>query len=237
MKLGIYETNHIYNEDCIVGMRNMPAECIDEVVTDPPYLVGYKTHHRPDDEHRFCREILNDNNPELIRQYFVECYRIAKPNTALYSFCDIDTMAYFRECIEAAGYAVKNTIVWSKGGGGMGDLERTFAPDYEILLFAIKGDIKLQGKRCGSVWDFPKVPSGQLIHQNQKPVGLIMRAIEYHSKEGDVIFDGFIGGGTTAVAARKLRRQYIGFELDGGYYKVAVERVEKEFAQMSFFWD
>lgn len=237
MKLGQYETNHIYNEDCIAGMRKLPDECVDEIVTDPPYLVQYHTNKRGDRTHRFCREILNDNNLALIRDYFVECYRIAKSNTALYSFCDIDKIQYFKECIEAAGFIVRSTIVWSKGGGGMGDLEKTFAPDYEMLILANKGDAKLQGKRYGSVWTFPKVSNDKLVHQNQKPVGLVQRAIECHSKVGDVVFDGFMGGGTTAIAARKLRRDYIGFELDPEYYQIAVKRVECEFAQMSFLWD
>lgn len=237
MKLGAYETGNIYNADCVQAMREMPAACVDMILTDPPYLVQYKTNMRADKNHKFCSEILNDNNPELIRDYFVECYRILKDNTPLYSFCDIDKIGYFRECIEAAGFVIRCNIVWSKGGGGMGDLERTFAPDYEMLILANKGDAKIFGKRHGSVWEIPKVSSDKLVHQNQKPTPLLIRAITAGSKEGDIVFDGFMGSGSTAVAARKSKRQYIGFELDPEYFTICKNRIDNEFSQLSLLWD
>ena len=70
------EINKIYNEDCLVGMKRIKNESIDLIVTDPPYLINYKTGHRKDKEHRFNEVILNDDNEDLIKEYIKECYRM-----------------------------------------------------------------------------------------------------------------------------------------------------------------
>lgn len=58
--------------DCLELMKNMPDKSIDMILTDPPYLIRYKTNRRKDKEHRFCREILNDDNYTLISIYIKE---------------------------------------------------------------------------------------------------------------------------------------------------------------------
>ena len=84
------EHNKIYHGDCIKIMReNIQDESIDLIVTDPPYLINYKTNHRKY-EHDFDSVIQNDNNPELISDYIKECYRIMKQDTAMYMFCSFD---------------------------------------------------------------------------------------------------------------------------------------------------
>ena len=72
------ELNTIYNEDCLEGMKRIPDGSVDLIVTDPPYLVNYKTGYRKDKNHRFNRVILNDDNEQLITDYIEECYRIMK---------------------------------------------------------------------------------------------------------------------------------------------------------------
>lgn len=72
------ELDIIYNDDCIKGMKSLPDESIDLIVTDPPYLMKYKTNHRKDTSHKFCSEISGDDNPDLIKTYIKECYRILK---------------------------------------------------------------------------------------------------------------------------------------------------------------
>ena len=85
----------------------------------------------------------------------------------------------------------------------------------------------MQDKRTGDVWQIPRVPNNKLIHQNQKPVALIERCISYHSKPGDIVFDGFMGSGTTAIAARNLGRRFLGFEIEPKYFDIIVERLSE----------
>lgn len=70
------------------------------------------------------------------------------------------------------------------------------------------------------------------VHQNQKPVDLIVQCINKHSDPGDIILDPFMGSGTTAVACLCTGRNYIGFELDEKYCSVARKRIEQEVAEM-----
>lgn len=82
--------NTIYNEDCLEGMSRIADKSVDLIVTDPPYLIDYKTNRRKDKSHRFGSAILNDNNPELIAGYIKECFRILKNDSAMYMFCSMD---------------------------------------------------------------------------------------------------------------------------------------------------
>ena len=66
------------------------------------------------------------------------------------------------------------------------------------------------------------------IHPTQKPVELIEWLIKSYSNEGDTILDNCMGSGTTAIAAMRTGRNFIGFETDEGYYKICLERIEKE---------
>ena len=61
--------------------------------------------------------------------------------------------------------------------------------------------------------------------QNQKPIDLLKQAIEKSSDEGAIVFDGFMGSGSTGVACVNLKRNFIGMELEEKYFKIAEERI------------
>jgi len=107
------ELNKIYNEDCMNVMKKIPNETVDLIVTDPPYLVNYKTNYRKDKNHRFNKMIFNDNNEELIKDYIDECYRILKQNSAMYMFCSASKVDFFKSELEKQ-FNIKNMIVWQK---------------------------------------------------------------------------------------------------------------------------
>lgn len=91
--------DYIAKEDVIDFMKKMPDSCIDLIVTDPPYLINYKTNWRKE-SHKFSDVIKNDNNPNLIKEYIKECYRVLKNDTALYMFCSFDKVDFFKSEIE-----------------------------------------------------------------------------------------------------------------------------------------
>lgn len=207
---------------------------IDLIVTDPPYLINYKSNRRQDKTHKFSKTILNDNNTELIKSYIKECYRILKDNTAMYMFCSFDKVDFFKEEIEKY-FNVKNIIIWEKNNHTAGDLEAQFGKKYEMLILANKGRRLFNGDRLTDVWRFNRVSSDKLIHQNQKPIELIKRCIIKHSDIEDVIFDGFMGSGTTAVACIDTDRHFIGSEIDKEYFEIAQKRIKIHNSQISLF--
>ena len=228
------ELNKIYNEDCLEGMKRIPDGSVDLIVTDPPYLINYKTGRRKDKTHRFNDVILNDDNEQLITDYVKECYRIMKDDTAMYLFCSSNKVDFFKKELEKV-FSIKNMIIWVKNNHTAGDLESAFGRKYEIVFLVNKGQRKFNGERLTDIWEFPKVSSDSQLHQNQKPIELIKRCVEKHSNVGDVVFDGFMGSGTTAAAALDTNRNYIGFELDEYYFNVAEKRLKNHTTQTDIF--
>lgn len=85
----------------------------------------------------------------------------------------------------------------------------------------------IRGKRYSDIWRFKRVVSLKQVHQNQKPVELLERAIQAFSDENDTILDCFMGSGSTGVACVNTGRNFIGIELDDHYFSIAKERIEK----------
>ena len=229
----ILDIDTIKKCDVLKFMSDIPDETIDLIVTDPPYLINYKTNWRKE-SHKFSEAIKNDNNPELIKRYIKECHRVLKNDTAMYMFCSFDKVDFFKKEIEKY-FTVKNIIIWRKNNHTAGDLEAQFGKQYEMIILANKGRRPFNGERVTDVWDFKRVSPEKLVHQNQKPIDLIKRCILKHSDVGDIVFDGFMGSGTTALAALDTERHFLGTEIDDYYFKVAIERIKKHNTQMSFF--
>lgn len=226
--------NRIYNENCLEGMKSILDGSVDLIVTDPPYLMNYKTGRRKDKTHRFNDVILNDDNEQLITDYVKECYRILKEDSAMYLFCSSHKVDFFKRELEKE-FSIKNMIIWVKNNHTAGDLESAFGRKYEIVFLVNKGQRKFNGERLTDIWQFPRVSGDGQLHQNQKPIELIKRCIEKHSNVGDVVFDGFMGSGTTAAAALDTNRNYIGFELDEYYFNVAEKRLNNHTTQTDIF--
>ena len=232
------ERNTIYKMDCLAGLREMlrGGVLVDWVITDPPYLINYKSNHRQDKDHRFCKAIENDDNPQLIIDLIPLLYGVMKDNTPLYMFCGSDKVDFFKQEIEKH-FTVKNIIVWDKGNHTAGDLEAQYGKRYEFIIYANKGRalFNKEAKRYDDIWQYARVSGNNQIHQNQKPTDLLSRIINQHTQKGDLILDPFMGSCATAVAAHRLQRDYIGFEIDDDYYKAGTNWLNAEQLQLSLF--
>ena len=228
------EINNIYNMDCIEGMKSIKDCSIDLIVTDPPYLINYKTNYRKDKTHEFCKAIENDSNPQLIIDYIEQCYRVLKENTSMYMFCSPDTVEFFKKEIQKV-FHIKNMIIWVKNNWTAGDLEAQYGKQYEVLFYVNKGRCKINGKRITDVWHFDRVAGNEQKHQNQKPIDILSRCINNSSKPNDLVLDGFAGSGSTAVTCIKTKRNFITFEIDNQEYLKAKTWIDEMDNQISFF--
>lgn len=213
--------------DCLEVLKSIPDSSIDLVVTDPPYLMNYKTRRRKDKTHDFCTPIYGDNNALLVHDAITELYRVLKANRAMYMFCNSNKVDYFKNELETAGFIVKNIIIWVKNSHTAGDLQAAYGKQYEMVFLVNKGRCKINGKRLTDVWYFNKVAGKKQMHQNQKPVALIERCVDKSSSCGDIVLDPFMGSGTTGVACKRLKRDFIGIEIDQNYFATAKERIDK----------
>ncbi|ALS22170.1 DNA-methyltransferase [Paenibacillus naphthalenovorans] len=231
--LGSLELNRVYQRDTLEGMKLIPDESIDLTVTDPPYLMNYRSNRRVKQE-KFDYIKNDKDSHELISEYIKELYRIHKNDTAVYMFCSWHHIDFFKQEFEKY-FTLKNLIVWNKNNHGSGDLKGSYAPKHELILYGHKGRSLFRDKRIPDVIDFAKIPSVKLTHPTEKPVGLLEIFIKNNSDEGNIVFDGFGGSGSTFVAAKNLKRNYIGFEIEKQYIEMTNLRLESEYDEDTDF--
>lgn len=210
---------HLIKGDCLEVMRNIKDKSIDCIITDPPYLMDFQSNHRK----KKYKKIANDiDSFKLIRDYFNECERILKDNTAIYCFCSWHNIDFFKQEFEKK-FTLKNIIVWNKNNTSMGDLKGSYAPKHEFILFGHKGRRLLNGFRYPDVIEAKK--TGNKLHPTQKPCELLDIFILSSSNEKDIIFDGFMGSGSCGESAIKNNRNFIGIEIDEDYFDIAYNRI------------
>lgn len=169
-------------------------------------------------------KIKGDKSLEWLDEYFSECFRIMRENTAIYCFCSWHNVDAFKKSFEKY-FKLKNVIIWVKNNHGSGDLKASYAPKHEFILYGNKGRKFLNGKRMEDVLFFNKTKNEN--HPTEKPVALLETLICNSSDKDALVFDGFMGSGSTCVAAINTNRKYIGFELDEEYFEIAENRINK----------
>ena len=209
--------------DCLERMREIPDCSVDMVLTDPPYGMNYQSNRRTATD-KF-NKIVDDDNLDWLDYFCEDLHRVMKNNSAAYVFCSWHKVDVFKVAIERH-FKVKNLLVWVKNNHGSGDLKGAYAPKHEFVFFAHKGRCLLRDGRRPDILDFAKVSGSKLVHPTEKPVNLIERLVKDASDEYDTVFDPFMGSGTTGVAAKNLKRSFIGIELDPTYFQIAKERIE-----------
>lgn len=129
-----------------------------------------------------------------------------------------------------------NICVWNKSNAGMGSLYRS---KHEMVFVYRVGDgphanmveLGKHGRNRTNVWDYPSVNSmagsrreDLALHPTVKPVAMVADAFQDVTKRGDLVFDMFLGSGTSLIAAERVGRRFRGCDIDPAYVDVAVER-------------
>lgn len=214
--------------DCLEGMKEIPDESIDLIITDPPYGINFKS--KMDTKKRFQR-IINDDNLDFFEPFIKEAYRILKNNSCILIFCRFDNYPYFFNVCKKERFNIKNCLVWEKNKAlsGLGDMESSFLNNYEFILFGMKGRRILfkerYGREFGLIQDKTISSPMQLVYPTQKPTKIIHKLVDICSNENDVVLDSFMGSGTTAVVCKQLKRNFIGFDLSRNACKIAEHRL------------
>ena len=212
----------LYNGDCLEIMDGLIEEGIkvDCILTDPPYGMEFKSNYR---KIKYDK-IKNDNNLLFLDEYFKKCFNLLNNDTHIYCFCSWHNVDKFKIHFEKY-FKLKNIIVWEKNNTSMGDLKGSYAPKYEFILYGHKGRRLRNGFRYPDILKFNR--TGNKYHPTQKPADLIELLLNQSSNENEVIFDGFMGSGSTGVACMNTNRKFIGIELDKNYFNIAKQRIEE----------
>ena len=214
------EKCELLNGDCLELMKDISSGSVDLVLTDPPYGMDFQSHRRKE----VYAKIKNDTSLEWLDGYFAECSRILKDDTAIYCFCSWHNVDIFKKAFEKY-FKLKNIIVWVKNNHGSGDLKASYAPKHEFILYGNKGRRTFYGKRMEDVIFANKTKNEN--HPTEKPIDLLEQFINNSTEKNAVVFDGFMGSGSCGVACVNTNRNFIGIELDEGYFNIAKQRIDE----------
>jgi DNA modification methylase len=219
----VYENNtNIYNGDCIEYIKTIRNKSIDCLITDPPYGVDIQFGAY---DNQLSRKIENDGNIKdallLLDEMLLNVKSKLKDDAHIYIFCNWKIYPQFNQII-SKHFQIKNLIIWDKLFMGMGDLKGNYSSSYEMIVFA------------GGNREFLTRPkniiqcrfSDERFHNTQKPIELIKQLIENSTNVNETIFDPFLGSGSTVIAAKEMKRNFIGCEIDEQNYKITLKRLD-----------
>jgi site-specific DNA-methyltransferase (adenine-specific) len=226
--LGELELNRIYQRDCIDGMSMLPDASVDLLLTDPPYNISMKSNF-----HTMGRKGVDfgewDKGFDQHSWLALACDKVKKGGSAVV-FNDYKNIGIMCEVFKEKGFAVKELIMWRKSNPMPRNRDRLYVTSVEVALWAVKGKgwafNRQRDTYENAIFDSPVVNHKQRFHPTQKPESVISNLVEIHSNEGDIVFDPFMGSGTTAVSCARLRRNFIGFEMEREYVEVANKRLD-----------
>lgn len=196
----------------------------DMVLTDPPYGVDYtgKTKN--------ALKIQNDTSDEealeeLVKGAFDAAQEVSRPGAYWYATVPAGPLHLIFASDWKRRGTLRQILVWVKDSMVLGHSEYHYK--HEPILFGwVPGDRHKNPDRTRtSVWEVPR-PKRSEEHPTMKPVALWAQAIEDGSKPGELVYDPFLGSGTTIVAAEQLDRVCFGVEIDPKYCDVIIQRWE-----------
>lgn len=236
--------NYIDNIDCLEGLEQIPDGSVDLVFTDPPYSSGgaFAGDRRSRTGVKYCDhdydtakrlpDFSGDNMDqraftEFCRQIFAKCRQKTKPEGVIACFIDWRNLPALTDAIQAAGWTWRGIAIWTKPNGR--PQKGRYRSEFEYIVWGSNGPMPFdRGVGClPGLYKYSNVQSKDRVHQTEKPLQLIEDLLEIVPK-GATVLDPFIGSGTTAVAAIRTGRNYIGFELSKEYHAIATSRVADE---------
>lgn len=256
------ELNEIYNEDCLEGMKRITDGSVDCIICDLPYEVLNKGNEHAQWDRIIPFEplweqyerVIKDNGAIVLFAQGMFTAKLMMSNERLWrynliwnkiaptGFLNANRMPLRRHediCVFYKTLPKYNPQMekcephrHNHDKGSMKGNPKNRCYESFIDLPTVISDEKFPT----SIIDIAKEHSvGKFFHPTQKPVNLIAYLIKTYTNEGETILDNCMGSGTTAIAAIRTKRNFIGFELQKEYYDIANKRIKQEQMQLSLF--
>jgi site-specific DNA-methyltransferase (adenine-specific) len=244
------EINKIYNEDCLVTMGKMQDNSIDCIVTSPPYNKsywsmnqninnGFKTKSRKITYGEFEDNLDPKDYEEQQRKLLSECLRVIKPTGSIfYNHIDILHLHTTIHPKYVHDFPMKQIIIWNRKNTPKLD-KSYFFPINEYIFWLKKSvDSKPYFDRNNvfhkkNIWDISPDISNE--HPAPFPIELVSNCIMATTKENDLVYDPYMGSGTTALSCVKYKRNFIGSELNNDYIKSANKMINNQISINTLF--
>lgn len=217
----------LYHGDSFELMSKMADASVDCVITDPPYTEFVHKNASSNKGNNGANNHINFEHftDELLNKAFIEFGRLTRSwviSTLAYSH------AFSMEINPPKGLEMKRIGVWVKNNPMPQLTADRPAQGWESIAYLHRNDIKPEWNAGGSHGNYVSNLATPTGHPTPKPIKMISSFVERFSNTGDTIFDPFVGGGTTLLAARNLGRKAIGVELDEKYCEIAVKRLSQQ---------
>lgn len=215
---------------------------VDLVLTDPPYSSGARTDSEKqvrgamlrsmEDADWFSHDAMTTWGFNwFIRSVFSDLRQKLPEGAHAYVFIDWRQTPNVYGMMEACGFRVNHCLVWDKGHFGMGAYWRN---QHENIVFASNGmPSPMLDRGMGSVITCANVSPSARVHPTEKPVDLLVTLID--AVPGNLVFDPFMGSGSTGVAAIRAGRSFVGVEINPSHFETACERIRKDVMKPRLF--
>lgn len=217
----------LHNDDFLELAKLMPDNCVDLVVTDPPYrtVQGGCTNHAVKLKGSKIEDLKSGkifkNNSITFAQWIPEIYRLLKDDTHCYIMCNDRNLQELLNEGTKAGFKLLNVLVWGKSKHSP---NRYYLKNCEFIVMFRKGNAKnINNMGTKQLLQIPNVENKQ--HPSEKPVDLMKILIENSSNEWDTVFDPFMGSGSVGEACGILNRYFIGNDIDKECFELVKKRL------------
>ena len=211
------ELNKVYNEDCLEGMKRIPDNHVNITLTDIPYGVVNRKSNGLRNLNKESADDFNIDMDELLR----EIYRVTEGQIVI--FCGKEQFSEIYKFF-ANKKGTTRSIIWQKTNPSPMNGQHVYLSGIEHAVWFKPRGRKVFNAHCKNTV-FTYSNGSRKIHPTQKHIELFKELILDNSNEREIVFDPFMGSGTTAVAAIDTGRNYIGFELDEDYHKLSEQRI------------
>lgn len=213
-------------------IQEIPDKSIDLIMTDIPYQeINTMRQTEPFRKAKSIRKIhkgdADSGEQFVLGEFLEEALRVCKGS--MYIFCGSEQLSTIRKTLVEGGYTTR-VIIWEKTNPSPMNGQTVWLSGIELCVYGKLPGAVYNGFCENTVLRFPSGSSKN--HPTEKPVKLFEKLISQSTNKGDLVLDPLIGSGTTAVAAYRLDRHFIGYELNPDYYEYAKKRIEDEQAQI-----
>lgn len=236
--MNISDNIDITNEDSLTYFKKEiekgVCEIFDAIITDPPYNISRDNNF--DTMGRAGIDFGNWDKGFDILSWIPDAVKLLKKGGNIVIFNDWKNLGDIAKALEENGCIIKDMIRWIKSNPMPRNRDRRFITDYEVGIWAVKGGDKWAFNRISDKYERPEIQGGLTTstekiygaHPTQKPIYVMKWLIERLSNPGDLIFDPFMGAGSTGIACIDLDRKFRGIELDETYFNIAKTRLNFE---------
>ncbi len=240
----------IYHGEAVSVMAELPTGSVDVLLTDPPYSSGgmFRSDRMkpPSEKYRGWSQSANgkrrpptseygsfggDNKDQWawirwVTGWSMEALRVVRPGGHGFMFTDWRQLPAATDAVQFGGWSWRSVVVWDKGVGR--PIKGQFRNHLEYVVWCTHGGTVRTDEYPSTLISVPTVNHNSRVHVTEKPVDLLVELLRVVAIDNPIVFDPFMGSGSSLVAARRLGLPAVGIEIEERYCEMAVDRLAQQ---------